>query len=408
MKERYKKYFKLNIMSLIFIAVSFLSVTLAWFAYSGLTDVTTEIGVKAWYIELEKDGETVSNDIVISLSEIYPGMNTVTEEVSIKNMGDSDAQIKYDIVSARILDDPSDNFVVDETTTSEYVEDELSHEYPFHINMNLSKGYAISQTGESTFKVSISWPLDSGNNSLDTTWGTNAYNFQESEEAKQLVDPEYQILPSIQVVISVTAEQYLEDTTTSDPNYNLGDSILYDVISNATCTEISSTCLQTYVIDTNNTIGDTTVTLLPIPSTTYISDTYANYSSALSTLTSTWTVNNRALTVDDMLKVVSTDITDSLLTRTDLSDSIIGNLLYTGRMNTEINRVVTGTGYFKFITYNYNYLSSSNCYWINNEYDTNNGFAIINIDSTNSKIYPETKTTSCNVVPVLEISKDNL
>ena len=41
----------------------------------------------------------------------------------------------------RILDNPDDNFVVNETTTikSEYVEDVLSHNYPFHININLSK-----------------------------------------------------------------------------------------------------------------------------------------------------------------------------------------------------------------------------------------------------------------------------
>jgi hypothetical protein len=93
-----------------------MSVTLAWFAYSGLADVSTEIGVKAWYIELDKNGEEVSNDIVISLPEIYPGMTTVNEVVNIKNLGDSDAQVKYSIVSARILDNTSDNYVVDGLT----------------------------------------------------------------------------------------------------------------------------------------------------------------------------------------------------------------------------------------------------------------------------------------------------
>ena len=77
MKEKLKKYLKVNIMSLVFIVVSLISVTLAWFAYSGLTEVKTEIDVKAWYIELEKDGSTVSNDIVISSDDIYPGMDTI-------------------------------------------------------------------------------------------------------------------------------------------------------------------------------------------------------------------------------------------------------------------------------------------------------------------------------------------
>ena len=71
MKRKYKAYIKLNIMSLFFILVSFISVTLAWFAYSGLATARTEIDVKAWYIEFDKNNEPVSNEIVISLSEIY-------------------------------------------------------------------------------------------------------------------------------------------------------------------------------------------------------------------------------------------------------------------------------------------------------------------------------------------------
>jgi hypothetical protein len=123
LKPKHKLYLRLNLVSLIFIVVSFMSVTLAWFAYSGLSKVNTEIGVKAWNIEFDKDGTAVSNDIVISLSDIYPGMNTVNETVNVKNPGDSDAQVKYSIVSARILDNAADNYVVDGTTTSLSVED---------------------------------------------------------------------------------------------------------------------------------------------------------------------------------------------------------------------------------------------------------------------------------------------
>ena len=50
MEKRHKVYLKLNLMSIFFIVVSFISVTLAWFAYSGLASVATEVNVKAWYI----------------------------------------------------------------------------------------------------------------------------------------------------------------------------------------------------------------------------------------------------------------------------------------------------------------------------------------------------------------------
>ncbi len=180
-----KTVFKVNLLSLFLMAISFISVTLAWFAYSGLSNVATEIGVKAWYIELEKNGKSISNDIVISLSEIYPGMDVVNEVVNIKNMGDSDAELNYKIVSARILDNEKDNYVIDDSkVSSDYVEDKLSHEYPFHINVSLSKNYILAKGEDSDFEVSISWPLDSGSDTLDSLWGNEAYKFHQKEHEK--------------------------------------------------------------------------------------------------------------------------------------------------------------------------------------------------------------------------------
>ncbi len=409
MEKKHKLYLRLNIMSVTFIVISFISVTLAWFAYSGLSSVSTEIGVKAWYIELDKDGQPVSNDIVISLSDIYPGMDIVDELVNIKNLGDSDAQLSYSIVSARILGDEADNYVIDDTaTTSESVEDVLSHDYPFHININLSKNYILAKGEESSFEVSVSWPLDSGIDSLDSLWGTEAYKFEQSEITKKNNDANYQIKPSIQIVISVKAEQYIESDTTSDPKYNLGDVVLYDVVNNEVCTEISTTCLTTYVIDTNNTLGDDTVTLLPNVKNTYLSSSFNDYAMTLSSVTSGWTVETRALTVEDLLKITSKDVIESTLIRDNISDLIIGKLNYGTRMNTEIAKAVSSNGHYNFSNEKFNYISSANCYWTSNEYNSNNGFAVKKIDEINSKMYGEAKTTSCNVIPVIIAPKTNL
>jgi len=409
LEKKHKLYLRLNIMSLTFIVISFISVTLAWFAYSGLSSVSTEIGVKAWYIELDKDGKPVSNDIVISLTDIYPGMDIVDEIVNIKNLGDSDAQLNYSIVSARILGNEADNYVIDDTTTtSEYVEDVLSHNYPFHININLSKNYILAKGEESSFEVSVSWPLDSGIDSLDSLWGTEAYKFEQSEITKKNNDANYQIKPSIQIVISVKAEQYLESDTTSDPKYDLGDVVLYDVVNNEVCTEISTTCLTTYVIDTNNTLGNDTVTLLPNVKNTYLSGSFNDYAMTLSSITSGWTVGTRALTVEDLLKITSKDVIGSTLIRDNISDLIIGKLNYGTRMNTEIAKAVSSNGHYNFSNEKFNYISSANCYWTSSEYNSSNSFAVKKIDEINSKIYGEAKTTSCNVVPVIIAPKANL
>ena len=81
MKKKTKLYLRLNLISVFFVAVSFISVSLAWFVYSGLSTVSTEVSVKAWYIEMERNGKPETNDIVISLDEIFPGMEPIIEEV---------------------------------------------------------------------------------------------------------------------------------------------------------------------------------------------------------------------------------------------------------------------------------------------------------------------------------------
>ena len=222
MLDKYKKYAKINIISLFFIAVSFMSVTLAWFAYSGFTDVKTEIGVKAWYIKFDKVGQKMdSNNLVISLDDVYPGMEPKSEKVKISNLGDSDAQISYSIVSARLLNENLEEEIID----PKELEDKLSHDLPFHININLSKDHAMSGGDESEFVVSISWPLDSGQNDKDSEWGSASYKYME----EQLKLPEEEREAQIKIVISLKAEQYIGDSLSSDSNYNLGDMILYDV-----------------------------------------------------------------------------------------------------------------------------------------------------------------------------------
>jgi hypothetical protein len=156
MNRKHKAYLKINIISLFFIAISSISVTLAWFAYSGLAKVSTEIDIQAWLIEFEKDDTTVSNDIVISLDEVYPGMETMHESIKIKNKGDSNAKLSYLIKSARILDEE----IEIKNDGQDYLKDRLSHGYPFSINVDLSDNFILAKGEEAEFEISVSWPLD--------------------------------------------------------------------------------------------------------------------------------------------------------------------------------------------------------------------------------------------------------
>ena len=404
MNKKHKAYLKLNIMSLFFVVVSFISITLAWFAYSGFANVETEVDVKAWYIDFKQDDESVSNDIVISLSEIYPGMETISEKINIQNLGDSDAEIKYEIKSARIFNEEIDISALEEGL----IEDKLSQQYPFHINIGLSDYHVAAQTGASEFEVSVSWPLEADNDELDSVWGNAAYEFQKSEEAKKLADPNYDIRTALKIVISVTAEQYLENNESPDPKYELGETVLYDVVNNKPCNQLSSTCLTTYVIDTNNKLGDVNVTLLPSLYRTYEAGTYNDYDNILNNITADWAVSTRPLVVQDLLNIISNDVIDSKLIRNNLSDVVIGNLNYQNRMTTMIDNAINYNGYFSFNNQRFSDLSSTRCYWIDSQYGTDKAFALEKVNDTTSRIYGNDINNSCSIIPVIIVSKSNL
>ena len=406
MIRKYKAYIKLNIMSLFFIAISSISVTLAWFAYSGIAKVSTEIDVKSWLIEFEQNDTTVSNDIVITLDEIYPGMGTIHESIKIKNKGDSNANLSYSIISARILDEVIEIEGVDQ----DYLKDKLSHEYPFSININLSDNFVLAKGDESEFELSISRPLDSNNDKLESEWGNLAYQFGTNEQKKFDEDSTYKIRPSIKINISAKAEQITESKESSDINYPLGGLILYDIKNNKRCTQLSDadTCIITHIIDINNKIGDESVTLLADIFGNYSTGTYENYDTLLETTVSDWNVNVRELQIDDILKIISKDVNKSIMIREELSDSIIGYLNYGNRIDDIINKTTPYNGHYSFLNEEYEYLETKKCYWLNKEYDDKKAFALTKKDEETSKIYGEEKLTSCSVAPVIIAPKEKL
>ena len=200
MDKRRKVNIRLSIMSITFMVISFISVTLAWFAYSGLSKVDTDVTVKSWYIEFKRGEEVATKDIVISLDDVKPGMETNTEEIVINNKGDSDASIKYKIEYVKILNE--DNMTSSLDTTSDYIEDAIAHNYPFHINIGLDRNNVLLKGEENRFKISVSWPLDSGDDKLDSLWGNKAYQYQKDTNSSS---------PLIKIGISLIAEQVIED-----------------------------------------------------------------------------------------------------------------------------------------------------------------------------------------------------
>jgi len=398
-KKRHKVYLSLNFISLIFVVTSFIFTTLAWFAFSGLSKVSTDMDVKAWYIQLSKNGEPTSNNITITVPQLYPGMNTVEEIINLQNLGDSIAQVKYEIVSARILDENVHERVVDgEKITSSELEDVLSHEYPFHINITVGKNYLLTGEDQTDFKVSVSWPLDSGDDDFDTEWGNKAYDFQKNSS-----------FSAIKIDIKLTAEQYISGDESSDLDFNQGDTVLYDVINNKKCNNINEEgCIKTTILNKNMLVKDEEVYLLPSLIDDYEEPvTYEQYTTTFNTFKTKWGVELKELSAVDLLKIISSDITNSTLTSDTLSKIAIGTINSQDRANAILEKARTLNAYFTFDGNTFPYLSTSKCIWTNTPYKESSTFTLIKYEDT-SFITEKTNTDTCYVVPVIIVQKDSL
>lgn len=398
MDKRRKVNIRLSIMSITFMVISFISVTLAWFAYSGLSKVDTDVTVKSWYIEFKRGEEVATKDIVISLDDVKPGMETKTEEIVINNKGDSDASIKYKIESVKILNE--DNMTSSLDTTSDYIEDAIAHNYPFHINMGLDRNNVLLKGEENRFKISVSWPLDSGDDKLDSLWGNKAYQYQKDTNNSS---------PLIKLGISLIAEQVIEDDENElDHNYDLGKLILYDVKDNKTCNNISSTCIKTHVIDTKNKIADDTVTLLPSFDNDYLENTFYNSDSLYNNIISSWSANTRKLSVEDVLKVISTDIDNTIIKKEGLSDLILGKVDYKTRASTILDNNSNYNASYVFKNSAFLYLASNTCYFLDGHDNSTFAYSLAKIDNDTSSINMISKDNTCKVIPVIIASKNSL
>ena len=278
--------------------------------------------------------------------------------------------------------------------------------------MSLDDNFVLAGGEDSAFNISVSWPLDSDNDKLDSEWGNLAYQFRNNETKKQGEDNSYQIRPAIKIIISVKAEQELEETEnnikSSDINYQLGKLILFDVKNNARCNQLSETCIRTHVIDVDNKKSDNSVTLLPDILSTYPSGIYDKYNELLSTTVKNWNVSTRAFEINDLLKIVSKDINNSQLIIENLSNSIIGYMEYDNRIDSILNRATKYRGHFNFNNANYTYFVTNKCYWLKKEYSQTEAFALTKNNEETSIIYGENKNNACSAIPVIIASKEVL
>lgn len=190
---------------ILFLIVLLAANTFAWFIYATKVDNHISVHVKSWNVVFEAGDNQVTNNINLTVDDLYPGMEDYSYEIKAYNRSEVSATLSYKILSARILN--QEFITVDGRAelnqqpqegdlTSQQLKSKLLNDYPFSIDINISDTYMELGSGEEDFSFDVTWPYESQNDELDTTWGINAAAYKEAHPNNSSI--------SIQVKIIIT------------------------------------------------------------------------------------------------------------------------------------------------------------------------------------------------------------
>lgn len=161
--------------TIFFLLLALMANAFAWFIYSNKVSGTITTGVKSWKINFKEDGVDLTNNIEFNVDWVYPGMDDYVKTVSITNAGQIQANLQYEITYVRIFDEVYSN----DTYSSDEIISILNSNYPFKVIFSIDN--EALGTGQTTnFGFKLSWPYESGNDELDTTYGKKAADFNDN------------------------------------------------------------------------------------------------------------------------------------------------------------------------------------------------------------------------------------
>ncbi|MBE6149091.1 MAG: hypothetical protein E7170_00015 [Firmicutes bacterium] len=167
---------KLRTLIMFIILLSFNST--AWFIYATKVENGISAKVVAWNVSFVTGENELLEYINFDIDNIYPGMETYTEKIEVKNNGETNANLNYEIKNVRILDY---YYEVNKTVTSDALLSSIANDYPFKIRVGVS-GDEIKPGEKAYFYVTVSWDYESGDDEADTYWGNKSYYFHENND----------------------------------------------------------------------------------------------------------------------------------------------------------------------------------------------------------------------------------
>lgn len=177
---------KIKLRNLIILLVLLIVNTFAWFIYATRVSLDLSVHVSSWNVEFLSGEEEITSNMEIVVDRIYPGMDVFEREIEVHNKGETPAILTYEIKSLEIM---GEKFEANEETgfTSDDIEQKVEQEYPFKINISTEGNSEIQGNEKGTFKVSVHWLFESGNDNLDTYWGNKAYEYYSLNPDKESI-----------------------------------------------------------------------------------------------------------------------------------------------------------------------------------------------------------------------------
>ncbi len=199
---------KVTFRTIFLLAVTLIFNTYAWFLYVNTVTADITAHVDSWMVRFEVDGEEVQHSFMFNIPHAYPGMSDASKTVMILNNGEKNAHIDYEVRYVRIFDDIyfaqesiDEGQTAPQGATIANASDLLTmiqSTYPFVISFSATS-YNLQPDESANLTITFEWDYESGNDTVDTEYGINAYNFYEDNVNEE---------NAIEILVNVIVDQY--------------------------------------------------------------------------------------------------------------------------------------------------------------------------------------------------------
>ena len=183
---------KIKIRNIIVLIILLAFNAYAWFIYTTKVSMNLTAHVSAWDVEFISEQGGITSNMSVVVERIYPGMEPFERVIQVNNKGEITANLRYEVRSARIIDEYYEVGQINPATLQEYtptdIENILTNNYPFEISIDIDETNFGTVDGIGYYTITVSWDFESGNDELDTLWGSKAYEFYEDNPGEEAIE----------------------------------------------------------------------------------------------------------------------------------------------------------------------------------------------------------------------------